>query len=495
MELVLTLRRGESVLLTFLIPVMVLVFFSLVDVLPTGTDDPVDFLLPGVLALSVMSTAMTGLAIATGFERSTGVLSRLAAHPAVAAATCSSAKLGAVLVIEALQVVLLLGVGAGPGVAAHRWARGGPGRRWSWPPSATPGIGLLMAGTLPALTTLAVANLVYVVLLFLGGVVVPIDDMPAALQVVSRALPAGALADITHGALGGDGTPAAAVGHPRRLGRGRAGRWRRGSSAGSRRASRQARPTPTSSGARDAAKPHEVAATRATLPHVPTGRGPRSGGPDGNKVGAEPLSPGDDDACRCDDASLARPPPGRRARGRGGAGAGRRAAAGGARPGARWADPSAPTTTDDDPTTTTTEPTTTTTERSTTTEAATTTRPRRPRPRPRRRRRRPTRRSDDDSGIDPAVAIGGALVLGLGALVVGVLIGTALGRRRSTGAPGPAPYGAPAGPPRAPVASTPPPPGPGADPRPGPRRAPHRPGPRPRHRPPPQPARRARRRP
>ena len=57
---------------------------------------------------------------------------------------------------------------------------------------------------------LAVANLVYVVLLFLGGVVVPIDDMPGALQVVSRALPAGALADITHGALSGDSTPGAA---------------------------------------------------------------------------------------------------------------------------------------------------------------------------------------------------------------------------------------------------------------------------------------------
>lgn len=208
MELALTLRRGESILLTFLIPVMVLVFFSLVDVLPTGADDPVDFLLPGVLALSVLSTAMTGLAISTGFERSTGVLRRLALTP-LSRRDLLAAKLGAVLVIEALQVILLLGVGAALG----------------WRPTggllvalvgmvlATigyAGIGLLMAGTLPALTTLAVANLVYVVLLFLGGIVVPIDDMPTALQVVSRALPAGALADITHGALSGDGTPAVA---------------------------------------------------------------------------------------------------------------------------------------------------------------------------------------------------------------------------------------------------------------------------------------------
>ena len=83
------LRRGESLLLTLGIPVLLLVFFSLVDVLPhRRRDDPVDFLAPGVLALAVMSTAMVSLAIATGFERQYGVLKRLgvdAARPARAA--------------------------------------------------------------------------------------------------------------------------------------------------------------------------------------------------------------------------------------------------------------------------------------------------------------------------------------------------------------------------------------------------------------------------
>ena len=80
-ELLLTLRRGESVLLTFAIPMLLLAFFSTVDVLPTGMNDPVDFLLPGILALAVMSTAMVSLAIATGFERSMGVLKRLGSTP------------------------------------------------------------------------------------------------------------------------------------------------------------------------------------------------------------------------------------------------------------------------------------------------------------------------------------------------------------------------------------------------------------------------------
>lgn len=208
MELVLTLRRGESLLLTFLIPVTILVFFSLVDVLPTRTEQPVDFLLPGVLALSVMATAMTGLAIATGFERSTGVLKRLAVTP-LDRRDLVAAKLGAVLVIEAIQLAVLLLVGVALG----------------WEPSgglvaavvamvlATvgfAGIGLWMAGTLPALTTLALANAVHIVLLLLGGVVVPIDELPVAFAVVARGLPIGALSDITHGALADGPMPIAA---------------------------------------------------------------------------------------------------------------------------------------------------------------------------------------------------------------------------------------------------------------------------------------------
>ncbi|MGH3368798.1 MAG: ABC transporter permease, partial [Nocardioidaceae bacterium] len=80
-EIAMTLRRGESVLLTLAIPVLLLVFFSLVDVLPVDTREPVDFLAPGIIALAVMSTAMVGLAIATGFERAYGVLKRLGTTP------------------------------------------------------------------------------------------------------------------------------------------------------------------------------------------------------------------------------------------------------------------------------------------------------------------------------------------------------------------------------------------------------------------------------
>src|SRR5262249_62363573 len=82
-ELRLPVRRGDSVLLNLAIPVGLLVFFSLVDVLPkpSGVTHAVDFLTPGIIALAVMSTAMVSLGIATGFERQYGVLKRLGSTP------------------------------------------------------------------------------------------------------------------------------------------------------------------------------------------------------------------------------------------------------------------------------------------------------------------------------------------------------------------------------------------------------------------------------
>ena len=98
LELRLTLRRGESVLLTLLIPLALLLFFSSVDVLPAGSGRPVDFVVPGVLALAVLSTSFTGLAIATGFERSYGALKRLGAS-ALPRSVLLTGKTAAVLAV------------------------------------------------------------------------------------------------------------------------------------------------------------------------------------------------------------------------------------------------------------------------------------------------------------------------------------------------------------------------------------------------------------
>lgn len=205
-ELVLTGRRGESVLLVIGIPLLVLVFFSAVDVLPlpTGIDDPVDFLAPGVLTLAVLSTGMVQTAIGTAFERQYGVLKRLGVTP-LGRPRLLGAKMGAVLAVELLQVVVLVAaalvLGWDPSLSA-----GAAALAVFAGTAAFAGLGLLMAGRLRGETTLAAANGLYLVLLLLGGMVVPLDELPGALEAVARLLPSGALSEILQDATSGGGS-------------------------------------------------------------------------------------------------------------------------------------------------------------------------------------------------------------------------------------------------------------------------------------------------
>ncbi|GAA1509474.1 ABC transporter permease [Streptomyces albidochromogenes] len=193
LETKMLLRNGEQLLLTVVIPALLLVLFSSVDIIDTGAGPAVDFLAPGVLALAVMSTAFTGQAIATGFERRYGVLKLLGTSPLPRWALMT-AKTLSVLVTEVLQVVLLTAIAFGLG----------------WSPQGSPfavllllvlgtaafsGLGLLMAGTLRAEATLAAANLVFLLLLVGGGVIVPLDEFPDAVRSLLGLLPIAALSD------------------------------------------------------------------------------------------------------------------------------------------------------------------------------------------------------------------------------------------------------------------------------------------------------------
>ena len=205
-EVVMTLRRGESVLLALGIPVMLLVFFSLVDVLPKPdrVHDSVDFLAPGILALAVMSTAMVSLGIATGFERQYGVLKRLGTTP-LGRPALLTAKTAAIVVVELVQVAVLVPVALALGWHAH----GNPAIAVLAVIVATvafAGLGLLMAGTLRAEVTLAAANGLYLLLLLLGGMVIPLSKLPSGLRVVARALPAAAIAEALGGAFSAAGS-------------------------------------------------------------------------------------------------------------------------------------------------------------------------------------------------------------------------------------------------------------------------------------------------
>lgn len=203
-ELALASRQGEQLLVSIGIPLLILAFFSSVDVLPlpAGVDEPIDFLAPGVLALAVMSTALVSLGIGTGFERTYGVLKRLGAAP-LGRPRWVAAKIATVLAIEVVQWVLLISVSVALGWSppASGWAAAILGALLGT--AAFGGLGLLMAGTLPGLATLAGANALYLVLLLTGGMVIPLDELPAPVATMAKALPAAPLAEVLTGSLGG----------------------------------------------------------------------------------------------------------------------------------------------------------------------------------------------------------------------------------------------------------------------------------------------------
>ena len=189
-------RNGEQLLLTLIIPVLLLLAFGHENLISLGPGSRIDFIVPGILALAVMSTAFTSLAIGTGFERRYGVLKRLGASP-LSRSGLIGAKTLTVLAVEVVQAAIVLGLGALLG-----WSPVSHPAAVIWVPllllagtAAFSGLAMLMAGTLRAEATLAGANLLYLVMLGLGGVLFPLSRFPAGIQPVLRLLPAGALSD------------------------------------------------------------------------------------------------------------------------------------------------------------------------------------------------------------------------------------------------------------------------------------------------------------
>jgi len=213
METRLLLRNGEQLLLAVVIPLLVLIGGDRAgSVIDLGAEPRIDVLTPGVIALAVLSTAFTSVAIATGFERRYGVLKRLGASPLPRHGLLLG-KLCAVLVVEAGQLVLICSTAVALG----------------WQPSLGPtavvgsfvlvllgtaafgSLALLMAGTLRAEATLAAANLVHLLLLVGGGIVVPLDSYPAAAAAHLELLPSGALGEGLRDTLNGAGLGAGPV--------------------------------------------------------------------------------------------------------------------------------------------------------------------------------------------------------------------------------------------------------------------------------------------
>lgn len=210
METRLLLRNGEQIVLALVIPLLVLVAGTESgNVLDLGAGPRIDILAPGVLALAILSTSFTSLAIATGFERRYEVIKLLGSTPLPRAGLLAG-KTIAVLVVEAIQLVVLnvaaLALGWSPAAGIEALA-------WIIPivvlgTAAFGALGLLVAGVLRAEATLAAANLIYVLLLVGGAVVVPLDRYPESAQPFLELLPSSALAEAIRAATDGS-TPGA----------------------------------------------------------------------------------------------------------------------------------------------------------------------------------------------------------------------------------------------------------------------------------------------
>ena len=202
-ELTVMARNGEQLLLLIGIPVLLLVFFSQTNVLPTDGLANIDFLMPGILSLAIMSTAMVSLGIATGFERSYGVLKRLGTTP-LGTKRLVAAKVVATCCIEIAQLLALVAVGLILG----------------WSPSSInlpslllalvlgtscfAGLGLIMAGRLRAEVNLAAQNGLYLVLLLLGGILVPNSELPKSIAWLAEVLPSSLLSELLRSIFGND---------------------------------------------------------------------------------------------------------------------------------------------------------------------------------------------------------------------------------------------------------------------------------------------------
>ena len=194
-ELRVLARNGEQLLLILGIPMLLLAFFSNVDILPTAGQSGVNFLLPGIVALAIMSTAMVSLGIATGFERSYLVLKRLGATP-LGVPRLVLAKALSVLVVELVQVTLLVALATSFGADLGALNIAKLIAVIALGTLALSGIGLSLAGRLRGEVNLAAQNALYLVLLLIGGIVFPLEEFPSWLHWVGRISPSGALADV-----------------------------------------------------------------------------------------------------------------------------------------------------------------------------------------------------------------------------------------------------------------------------------------------------------
>ncbi|WP_314362523.1 ABC transporter permease [Rothia mucilaginosa] len=196
------LRNGEQLMLNIIFPVMALFalrFTGLIDEYANSVGvSRMDAAVPGVLALCVISTALSGQGIATGFDRRYGVLRFLATTP-LGRNGLIMGKCIAVLVVVAIQFTLVAALGYGLGWRPDAIAVSRSIITMLMGAGAFTALGLLIAGTVRAEATLAIVNIAWVILAGAGGVVFPLKSFPDWYAGVVAWSPSAALGDALRG--------------------------------------------------------------------------------------------------------------------------------------------------------------------------------------------------------------------------------------------------------------------------------------------------------
>lgn len=201
MELKLLLRNGEQLLLTMFIPITLLIGLCLLPIGDFGTSR-VDKVVPAVMMVAIMSTAFTGQAIAVGFDRRYGALKRLGATPLPTWGIVAG-KSAAVVIVVVFQAVLLGAIGLALGWRPNLSGIALGAVVIALGTATFAAMGLLLGGTLRAEIVLALANILWFVMVGVGSVVFVTGDLPWLLHTGARLIPSGALAHGLDAALRG----------------------------------------------------------------------------------------------------------------------------------------------------------------------------------------------------------------------------------------------------------------------------------------------------
>lgn len=171
-ELRAVLRNGEQLLVAFVLPLGVLVGVARTGVPDLSPLPQAQAAWAGALGVAVVSSAFTGQAIAYGFDRRGGVLRLLATTP-VGRGGLLGARALAVLAVVLLQLLVLSTAAAVVGVPLTAGAVAAAVPAVVLGTGAALAAGLLLASAVRAEAVLALANLLWVLVLVGGGLVLP----------------------------------------------------------------------------------------------------------------------------------------------------------------------------------------------------------------------------------------------------------------------------------------------------------------------------------